>query len=107
MLSPIIIGKILRGSVLDKEFLKQLGKFDIVYSWGVLHHTGNMWQAIENSSQCVNEEGYLIIAIYNKQIFISSCWYYIKLFYNIAPKPIRFLLEKFLLYVFFYFRFCC
>ena len=93
--------KILQGSVLDKNFLNELGKFDVVYSWGVLHHTGNMWQAIENSSQCVNEEGYLIIAIYNKQFFISSCWYYIKLFYNIAPKPIKYILEKFY-YIYFF-----
>lgn len=32
-----------QGSVLDKEYLAGLGKYDVVYSWGVLHHTGAMW----------------------------------------------------------------
>ena len=39
--------KIMQGSVLDEEFLRTLGHFDFVYSWGVLHHTGQMWQAIK------------------------------------------------------------
>jgi len=37
-----------QGSVLDTEYLAGLGQFDIVYSWGVLHHTGAMWQAMAN-----------------------------------------------------------
>lgn len=37
-----------QGSVLDSDYLTQLGQFDVVYSWGVLHHTGAMWQALEN-----------------------------------------------------------
>src|SRR4029453_11192140 len=37
-----------RASVLDAEYLRALGQFDVVYSWGVLHHTGAMWQALEN-----------------------------------------------------------
>src|SRR5690349_12253090 len=36
------------GNVLEPEYLAGLGKFDIIYSWGVLHHTGNMHQALEN-----------------------------------------------------------
>ncbi|NKC11233.1 MAG: methyltransferase domain-containing protein [Gammaproteobacteria bacterium] len=52
------------GSVLDKEFLQSLGSFDIVYSWGVLHHTGNMWSAIENAPSLVKKNGALFMAIY-------------------------------------------
>lgn len=55
------------GSVLDLKYLKSLGTFDIVYSWGVLHHTGNMYQALENVIACVREGGSLYIAIYNDQ----------------------------------------
>src|SRR5205823_4976755 len=31
-----------QGSVLDPVYLQSLGAFDVVYSWGVLHHTGDM-----------------------------------------------------------------
>ena len=46
-----------RGSVLDPAFLAGLGTFDIVYSWGVLHHTGAMWDAIANTAQRVAPGG--------------------------------------------------
>ena len=73
---------VLQGSVLDNTFLKKLGKFDIVYSWGVLHHTGNMYQALNNITTLVGEEGLLLIAIYNDQGIISKYWRIIKKIYN-------------------------
>jgi 2-polyprenyl-3-methyl-5-hydroxy-6-metoxy-1,4-benzoquinol methylase len=58
--------KITQGSILDTEFANSLGKFDIIYSWGVLHHTGNMWKAIENASSLLNANGIFWISIYQK-----------------------------------------
>ncbi len=54
------------GSILDSHFLKSLGQFDIVYSWGVLHHTGSMWEAVENASKLVKPGGLLWISLYAK-----------------------------------------
>ncbi len=56
-----------QGSILNEFYIKNLKTFDIVYSWGVLHHTGNMWHALELAATLVNPGGKLFIAIYNQQ----------------------------------------
>lgn len=78
-----------RGSALDGEYLKSLGKFDVVYSWGVLHHTGSMWQALENALLPVAEGGKLFISIYNDTGSQSARWKWIKQTYNSLPKFLR------------------
>ncbi len=40
--------------------------YDIVYSWGVLHHTGDMRRAIDRAAALVRPGGRLVIAIYRK-----------------------------------------
>jgi 2-polyprenyl-6-hydroxyphenyl methylase/3-demethylubiquinone-9 3-methyltransferase len=70
-----------QGSVLDAGYIHGLGQFDIVYSWGVLHHTGAMWQALENAQLPVGAGGHLFIAIYNDQQRRSQLWLRVKQFY--------------------------
>jgi SAM-dependent methyltransferase len=88
------------GSVLDQQFLTRMGAFDIVYSWGVLHHTGKMWDAIENSLSLVNPGGLYYIALYNRILardgstaWIHSFWTTIKRIYNSYPFIGRYVLE--------------
>lgn len=71
-----------QGSVLDQAFLSRLGQFDIVYSWGVLHHTGDMWQALENVVPLVKGHGKLFVALYNDRDAYSQVWKGIKERYN-------------------------
>jgi len=70
-----------QGSILDKEYYTSLGKFDVVYSWGVLHHTAKMWEAIDNATSLVDQHGILFIAIYNDQGRKSRLWRKIKNLY--------------------------
>jgi 2-polyprenyl-6-hydroxyphenyl methylase/3-demethylubiquinone-9 3-methyltransferase len=77
------------GSVLDKSYLNRLGQFDIVYAWGVLHHTGAMWQAFEHVAPLVREGGILFLAIYNDQGGASRRWRVIKRLYNKSPRFLR------------------
>jgi 2-polyprenyl-3-methyl-5-hydroxy-6-metoxy-1,4-benzoquinol methylase len=78
-----------QGSVLDQNYLARLGQFDIVYSWGVLHHTGAMWQAMENVKPLVKPGGLLFIAIYNDCGEVSRWWLEHKRRYNALPRLLR------------------
>src|SRR5215204_5390487 len=90
-----------QGSILDVEYLKFLGQFDVVYSWGVLHHTGDMWRALENVGLCVSEGGWLFVAIYNDQGAKSKLWRRIKRLYLSGALGRRFVWALFVLYMVF------
>ncbi|HMP90938.1 MAG TPA: class I SAM-dependent methyltransferase [Kiritimatiellia bacterium] len=70
-----------RGDVLDESFMTTLDAADIVYSWGVLHHTGNMMKALDQAGRKVKPGGQLFIAIYNDQGGISRRWLKVKQLY--------------------------
>lgn len=79
------------GSALDRDYLCSLGQFDVVYSWGVLHHTGDMWTALANAALPVATGGKLFIAIYNDQGTASRRWIKVKKLYNRLPNGTKFL----------------
>lgn len=96
------VWRVLQGSVLSDEFMSQIPDCDIVYSWGVLHHTGDMWNAIRQAAAKVRPGGLFFIAIYNKQEYQafknwrgSNYWLKVKKFYNSGGWPARLLLEGF------------
>jgi 2-polyprenyl-3-methyl-5-hydroxy-6-metoxy-1,4-benzoquinol methylase len=81
-----------QGSILDKQYTAQLGSFDIVYSWGVLHHTGDLRRAVEAAARLVRPGGMLFISVYNDQGFASRQWRRVKRHYNASGRMARGLL---------------
>ncbi|MBL8980421.1 MAG: class I SAM-dependent methyltransferase [Gemmatimonadetes bacterium] len=78
-----------QGSALDQGYLGSLGRFDIVYSWGVLHHTGAMWTALDLAAERVAPGGLLTVAIYNRQRVWTPFWIGVKRSYLALPAPLR------------------
>lgn len=81
--------KVEEGSALDADYIRSLGEFDIVYSWGVLHHTGEMWKALENAQIPVAAGGKLLLAIYNDTGSQAARWRWIKKTYNQLPRLMK------------------
>ncbi|MDX2266465.1 MAG: class I SAM-dependent methyltransferase [Bryobacter sp.] len=71
------------GSILDETFLATIPPADIVYSWGVLHHTGQMWKAIENASHFLAPGSLFYIALYQTTPR-TPYWIDVKKRYNAA-----------------------
>jgi 2-polyprenyl-3-methyl-5-hydroxy-6-metoxy-1,4-benzoquinol methylase len=90
---PSVPAQIAVGSILDPRALATVRAwspdgFDIVHSWGVLHHTGDMWEAIEHACDLVRPRGHLVLAIYNRH-WSSSSWRVVKRLYVASPAPVR------------------
>lgn len=92
--------EILQGSILDDSFCAKLkdkiaGKKAIVYSWGVLHHTGDLNKALKNAASLASaKDSLLFISIYNKTK-ASDFWSKIKHFYNKTNIVMKFLMVCF------------
>lgn len=67
-----------RGSALDADYLARLGTFDVTYSWGVLHHTGSMWKAIDLVSGTAAPGGRLWLMLYLDEGWKSKVWLQVK-----------------------------
>lgn len=74
-----------QGNVLDDAYVGRLGVFDVVYAWGVLHHTGDLWGAIDHATRLVRPGGSLFMAVYNDQGVRSRLWRTVKRAYCQLP----------------------
>ena len=78
---------VMQGSVLDEPFMERLEKPDVVYSWGVLHHTGEQWRALRNAASRLKPGGLLYVALYTSDAYIDpppEFWLDVKQRYNRA-----------------------
>jgi 2-polyprenyl-3-methyl-5-hydroxy-6-metoxy-1,4-benzoquinol methylase len=81
--------RILQGDVTSREYMAGLGQFDVVYAWGVLHHTGEMWGSLAHAVDAVASEGSLCLALYNDLGIRTKMWRRIKRAYTRSPPAMR------------------
>jgi 2-polyprenyl-6-hydroxyphenyl methylase/3-demethylubiquinone-9 3-methyltransferase len=83
---PVIVGSILDPATVAalRTLAAEERGYDIVHSWGVLHHTGDMWQGIDNAASLVRPGGALFLALYNWH-WTSPAWAAIKRCYVRGP----------------------
>lgn len=77
------------GTIVDPDYVRSLGQFDVVYAWGVLHHTGAMWDALEHTQLALAPGGKLFVSIYNDQGILSVVWRRTKKTYNLLPDVMK------------------
>lgn len=88
-----------RGSLLDPAFMRELGRFDAVYCWGVAHHTGQMWKALDAAAAAVADGGAIYLGVYNHadglawhpdgRVGSSGFWKRVKALYAGLPCPVQ------------------
>lgn len=64
--------KVMNASVFDLN-RDVTGVFDVVYSWGVLHHSGDMIRAIRMAAALVGPNGLFVVALYRRT---KLCWFW-------------------------------
>jgi 2-polyprenyl-6-hydroxyphenyl methylase/3-demethylubiquinone-9 3-methyltransferase len=89
--APMADWQVEGGSILDEQYLRSLGPFDIVYAWGVLHHTGAMWRSFDLVT--IPAAHTLMVAVYNDEGRKSRYWLILKKLYSRSPRPLKKLLE--------------
>src|SRR5215217_3363616 len=85
-----------QGSVLERHHMEQFPNFDVVYSWGVLHHTGDMWTAVRNAAIPLKPGGLFYVALYSSDNYVDpppEYWLKLKRAYNLAGPKKRRLME--------------
>lgn len=88
-----------RGSLLDPAFMKELGRFEAVYCWGVAHHTGALWKALAAAADSVDEGGVVYLGVYNHadglawhpdgRVGSSAFWKRVKALYAKLPRALQ------------------
>ena len=86
--APSASWDIRQGSLLSSDFVAGLDPADVVYSWGVLHHTGAMWNAIANTMRLVKPGGTLCLALYRQPGRVKAHMA-LKRTYNWLPAAVR------------------
>lgn len=72
-------------SILDPALPREYPQgFDVVHSWGVLHHTGDMRASLAAACSLVADGGHFLCAIYNRH-WSSPAWTAIKWSYVRLP----------------------
>jgi SAM-dependent methyltransferase len=88
--------EVFQGSILDPDLPSRLGTFDVVYSWGVLHHTGDQWTALDNAVAMLAPDGLLYVALYTSDQYVDpppEHWLALKRRYNRAGAAERLWME--------------